>query len=290
MNLHLLDGSAYIHRAFHAWPRLTRKSDGLPVGAILGFCEFLWYVIRKPTSERTHLAVVMDAGHSGRKELYRDYKAHRSPRDPDLAKQFDHIDDACAAFGVPIVRVSGFEADDVMATLATMCSALGGKTYIHSGDKDLMQLVSDSVSLFDPMKKVHIGHDEVMAKWGVPPNLVPHVQALLGDAVDGIPGVPKCGDKGARALIQQHGSLEAVLAAAHAISQPCGTPLQRKNLVLYAADARLSLQLATLRRDVPLDINFDSLLTVERDYRPIFDFCEAMEFEDLVNRVSQQAA
>lgn len=290
MNLHLLDGSAYIHRAYHAWPKLTRKSDGHPTGAVLGFCEFLWSAVRRPVAERTHLAVVMDGGHSGRNKLYPEYKAHRGKKDDDLVCQWPLVERACEAFGVKTVRVADYEADDVIATLATVASAAGGKTIIHSGDKDLMQLVDERVSMFDPMKKEHIGPQQVMDKWGVTPEQVVHIQALLGDAVDGIPGVPKVGVKTAMALIQKYHHIEVVIdAAARQIIQ--GTsPLQRNNLVTFAADARLSLQLATLLRDVPGTPPLDELETVVRDYRPVFDFCEEMEFEDLLSRIEQQAA
>lgn len=297
MNLHLLDGSAYIHRAYYAWPKLSRKSDGQPTGAVLGFCEFLWSVIRRPVAERTHLAVVMDGGHSGRKDVEFSgvartakqsdgYKANRAQKDEELLSQFKFIDRACEAFGVRTVRLKGYEADDVIATLAHQCSAVGGRTCIHSGDKDLMQLVDDLVTIFDPAKKIHIGREQVIEKWGVPPELVTHVQALLGDAVDGIPGVPSIGTKTASLLIAAAGSLETLLASAH---PPC-TPRQRQNLVTYAEDARTSLKLATLARDVPGVPALDELVTLERDYRPLFDFCEEMEFEDLSERISQQAA
>ena len=303
MNLHLLDGSAYIHRAYYAWPKLTRKSDGQPTGAVLGFSEFLWSVIQRPVAERTHLAVVMDGGHSGRKAVEFSgiartakqsdgYKANRAQKDDDLMSQFKFVDRACEAFGVKAVRVPGWEADDVMATLAAQCSAAGGKTCIHSGDKDLMQLVDDRVTMFDPQKKLHIGVEQVIEKWSVPPNLVAHVQALLGDAVDGIPGVPKIGEKTAKALVATFGSLTAVLEWARDVrpgGPPC-TAAQINNLVTYADDARTSLKLATLDRDGPGVPALDELLTFVRDYRPIFDFCEEMEFEDLGERISQEAA
>lgn len=301
MNLHLLDGSAYIHRAYHAWPKLTRASDGHPTGAVLGFCEFLWGIIRRPVAERTHLAVVMDGGRSGRDKVSLNdgpartakrsdgYKSGRQ-KDDALIAQFPLINRACEAFGVKTVVAPGFEADDVIATLASACSIAGGKTVIHTSDKDMMQLVSPDVTIFEPMKKVHIGREQVIDKWGVPPERVTHVQALLGDAVDSIPGVPGIGEKTAKAIIQFCGNLDHALARAVARWPMPATDKQRSNLALYANDARLSLELATLKRDVPIGITLDELQTFVRDYRPIFEFCEEMEFADLMGRIEEQAA
>ncbi len=288
INLHLLDGSGFIHRAYHAWPKLSRK-DGTPCGAVLGFCEFLWAVLARPKHERTHLAVVMDGGHSGRREAYADYKANRGERDPDLVAQYPFIDRACEAFGVPTIRVPGYEADDVIATLAQRCSDAGGRTVIHTVDKDMMQLVDERVSLYNPVKKLDVGREQVIAKWGVPPEHVTHVQALLGDAIDGIPGVPSIGIKTATALVQGCGTLDYILAQATTAGHlPCSHN-QRAVLLKHAADARLSLQLATLQRDVPLDLHLDDLATLVRNYGPIFAFCEEMEFEQLAERMAEAA-
>lgn len=286
MNLHLLDGSGFMHRAFHAWPKLSRK-DGQPCGAVLGFCELLWGMLARPKHERTHLAAIMDGGHSGRDKLYKDYKAHRPARDPALIAQYPFIDRACVAFDVPVLRVPGFEADDVIATLSAQCTAAGGRTVIHTADKDLMQLVDERVSIYDPTKKLDIGRDQVIAKWGVPPERVMHVQALLGDAVDGIPGVPTIGIKGAIELIQRFGDLDTMYSRKHEIAKPA-----RRSAILgeFEADARLSLELATLKRDVPLTLALDDLVTRVRDYRPIFEFCAEMEFEQLAERISAEAA
>lgn len=293
MNLHLIDGMAYVHRAYHALPKLQRR-DGLHCGAVHGFCSMLWHIITRPNDERTHLAVVMDGGHSGRDKIIADYKGNRREKDDELRQQYPYIDRACEAFSLPIAMVKGYEADDVIATLAQACTAQRGKTLIHSGDKDLMQLVDDHVSMFDPTSKRIISFAEVREKWSVEPHEIPCLLALTGDASDNVPGVPKVGKKTAAELVKAYGDLDAILdaGAANEITAVRLTAIQRANLAhpQIAADARKALKAVTLIRDVPMTIDFDQYVTQVRDFRPILDFFEEMEFDELTEQVIAQAA
>lgn len=284
--LHLFDGSAYFFRAFYGLPPLSR-ADGLPTGAVYGFCQMLWKISRDP--DATHRAVVMDAGRSGRDKLYPDYKGQRKERPPELTAQLPYLDRACAAFGLARVSVPGYEADDVIATLAHRANAVGLPTVVYSSDKDLMQIVGGSVSMMDPIKGHPIGVAEVIAKWGVPPRLIPDLLALTGDVSDNIPGVLGVGPKSAAKLLQAHDSLDAVLTACargHA-----ATTGRLANLIRERPDrVRLSHRLATVIRDVPDAPPIGGLDRRPIDYRVLLDFLDEMEFSTLAEEVTIAAS
>ena len=219
VRLYLIDASAYIFRAYHALPPLTRKSDGLPVGAVQGYCNMLWKLMRdfKGEDGPTHLAAIFDHSEKTfRNDLYDQYKAHRPPPPEDLIPQFALVREATAAFGLPCVELPGYEADDLIATYACKARDMGGKAVIVSSDKDLMQLIGDGVVMYDPMKDAVLEHEAVMAKFGVGPDKVVDVQALIGDSTDNVPGAPGIGVKTASALIAEYGDLDTLLAA-----RPC---------------------------------------------------------------------
>ena len=202
----LVDGSSYIFRAYHALPPLNRKSDGLQVNAVLGFCNMLWKLLREmpPDNQPTHLAIIFDKSEiTFRNKLYPDYKAHRAPAPDDLIPQFALIREAVRAFDLPCLEQVGFEADDLIATYARLAGERGATTTIVSSDKDLMQLVTDKVTMYDTMKDRRIGIPEVIEKFGVPPEKVVEVQALAGDSTDNVPGVPGIGVKTGRASCRE---------------------------------------------------------------------------------------
>src|SRR5882757_3651523 len=238
----LVDGSSYIFRAYHALPPLSRKSDGLQVNAVLGFCNMLWKLMRdmKPEDKPTHLAVVFDKSEKTfRNELYKDYKAHRPDAPSDLIPQFPLIRDAVRAFDIPCLEMIGFEADDLIATYARQACEVGANVTIVSSDKDLMQLVNDCVVMYDTMKDKRIGVAEVFEKFGVPPNKVIEVQSLIGDSTDNLPGVPGIGPKTAAQLLQEYGDLETLLRRAGEIKQD----KRRQTLIDNADLARISKKL-----------------------------------------------
>ncbi len=291
MRLYLVDGSGYIFRAFHALPPLTRKSDGLPVGAVSGFCNMLWKLIcdtrdgddGKGLGAPTHLAVVFDASEKTfRSELYDQYKAHRPPPPEDLVPQFPLIREATRAFGVPAVELEGYEADDLIATYARRCSEAGGEVVIVSSDKDLMQLVNEQVCLLDPVKQVKICREQVIEKFGVPPEQVVEVQALAGDSVDNVPGVPGIGPKTAAQLLGEYGDLDTLLERAHEIKQP----KRRETLVQYADQVRVSRQLVTLATDAPVPVAIDDFAVKAPDGPVLAAFLEGLEFRSLARRVA----
>src|SRR5437868_7502876 len=219
----LVDGSGYIFRAYHALPPLNRKSDGLQVNAVLGFCNMLWKLLREmpPDNRPTHLAVVFDKSEvTFRNKLYPDYKAHRSAAPDDLIPQFPLIREAVRAFDLPCLEQIGFEADDLIATYVREACERGATATIVSSDKDLMQLVTDCVTMYETMKDRGIGIPEVIEKFGVPPEKVVEVQALAGDTSDNVPGVPGIGVKTAAQLIVEYGDLETLLKRAGEIKQP----------------------------------------------------------------------
>src|SRR6478609_1495255 len=282
----LVDGSGYIFRAYHALPPLTRKSDGLQVNAVLGFCNMLWKLLRdmKPEDRPTHLAVVFDKSeHTFRNELYADYKAHRPPAPDDLIPQFGFIRHAVHAFDLPCLEQIGFEADDLIATYVREASEQGGTATIVSSDKDLMQLVTDRVVMYDTMKDRRIGIPEVIEKFGVPPEKVVEVQALAGDSTDNVPGVPGIGIKTAAQLIVEYGDLETLLKRAGEIKQP----KRREALIENAEKARISRQLVLLDDKVKLDVPLDDLAVHEPDARRLIAFLKAMEFSTLTRRVAE---
>jgi DNA polymerase-1 len=282
----LVDGSSYIFRAYHALPPLNRKSDGLQVNAVLGFCNMLWKLLRDmPEDDRpTHLAIVFDKSEiTFRNKLYPDYKAHRPPAPDDLIPQFALIREAVRAFDLPCLEQAGFEADDLIATYARQAGERGATTTIVSSDKDLMQLVTDKVTMYDTMKDRRIGIPEVIEKFGVPPEKVVEVQALAGDSTDNVPGVPGIGIKTAAQLIIEYGDLEQLLFRAGEIKQP----KRREALIENAEKARISRQLVLLDDKVELDVPLDDLAVQEPDARKLIAFLKAMEFSTLTRRVAE---
>ena len=287
-HLFLVDGSGYIFRAYHALPPLTRKSDGLQVNAVLGFCNMLWKLLRdmKPEKRPTHLAVVFDKSEQTfRNEMYAEYKANRSAVPDDLIPQFPLIREAVHAFDIPCLEQAGFEADDLIATYARLACEAKATTTIVSSDKDLMQLVCDTVTLYDTMKDKRIGHAEVVEKFGVGPNKVIEVQSLIGDSSDNVPGVPGIGVKTAAQLIIEYGDLETLLARAGEIKQD----KRRQTLIDNADKARLSKRLVTLDQNVKLDVPVDDLAVHEPDYKLLIAFLKAMEFTTLTRRIAEQS-
>src|SRR5580692_2238569 len=284
----LVDGSSYIFRAYHALPPLTRKSDGLQLNAVYGFCNMLWKLLRDMTPEErpTHLAVVFDKSErTFRNELYPDYKAHRPDAPADLIPQFGLIREAVRAFDLPCLEQIGYEADDLIATYVREACEAGARATIVSSDKDLMQLVNDCVVMYDTMKDRRIGPAEVVEKFGVPPDKVIEVQALIGDSTDNVPGVPGIGVKTAAQLIGEYGDLETLLARASEIKQQ----KRRESLIEHAELARLSKTLVTLDTHVPLDVPLADLAVHDPDARRLIAFLKAMEFSTLTRRVAEFA-
>ncbi|WP_024574454.1 MULTISPECIES: DNA polymerase I [unclassified Afipia] len=282
----LVDGSGYIFRAYHALPPLNRKSDGLQVNAVLGFCNMLWKLMRDmpPDNRPTHLAIIFDKSEvTFRNELYPEYKAQRAPAPDDLIPQFGLIREAVRAFDLPCLEQSGYEADDLIATYVREACERGATATIVSSDKDLMQLVTDCVSMYDTMKDRRIGIPEVIEKFGVPPEKVVEVQALAGDSVDNVPGVPGIGIKTAAQLINEYGDLETLLKRAPEIKQP----KRREALIENADKARISKKLVQLDDRVKLDVPLDDLAVHEPDSRKLIAFLKAMEFSTLTRRVAE---
>lgn len=285
-HLHLIDGSAYIFRAYHALPPLTRQSDGLPVGAVAGFCNILWNEIsRSNGTAATHLAVVFDySSKTFRNAIYPAYKAHRPEPPEDLRPQFPLTRDATRAFNVACIEVEGYEADDIIATLARQAVEAGGSCTIISSDKDLMQLVRPGVDMFDPMKSLSIGPDQVFEKFGVTPDKVVDVQSLAGDSTDNVPGAPGIGLKTAALLIQEYGDLDSLLARAGEIKQP----KRREALEANADLIRISRQLVTLKDDTPLEVTLDDLQITPPDPDKLLKFLTDMEFRSITRRVAER--
>src|SRR3984893_18632954 len=282
----LVDGSGYIFRAYHALPPLNRKSDGLQVNAVLGFCNMLWKLLRDmpPDNRPTHLAIIFDKSEiTFRNKLYPDYKAHRPPASDELSPQFSLIREAVRAFDLPCLEQVGFEADDLIATYVRLACERGATATIVSSDKDLMQLVTDCVTMYDTMKDRRIGIPEVIEKFGVPPDKVVEVQALAGDSTDNVPGVPGIGIKTAAQLIVEYGDLETLLLRAGEIKQP----KRREALIENAEKARISRQLVLLDDKVALDVPLDELAVHEPDARKLIAFLKAMEFSTLTRRVAE---
>lgn len=288
MRLYLVDGSGYIFRAFHALPQFSRKSDGLPTGAVAGFCNMLWKFICEmkagggSTGAPTHLAVIFDASEKTfRSELYPEYKAHRPPPPPELAPQFPLVREATRAFGVPAIELDGFEADDLIASYARVVAEAGGEVVVVSSDKDLMQLVTEQICMFDPMKNLKICRAEVIEKFGLGPERVVEIQALAGDSVDNVPGAPGIGIKTAVQLLSEFGDLDTLLARAQEIKQP----KKRETLMTFADQVRLSRELVRLKDDAPLPLPVDDLRVKDPDSQILAAFLEAMEFRTLARRV-----
>ncbi len=290
IRLYLVDGSAYIFRAYFALSRsresLTRQSDGLPVGAVLGFSNMLNKLLSdmKDEHDPTHLAVIFDySGKTFRNEIYKEYKGNRPDAPEDLIPQFPLVREATRAFNVPCIETEGFEADDIIATYARQVENMGGEVVIVSSDKDMMQLVGERISMFDPMKNKKLGRDDVVEKFGLPPENVIDIQALAGDSSDNVPGVPGIGVKTAAQLLEEYGDLETLLARAGEIKQN----KRRENLIEFAEQARLSKRLVELRTDVPLEEPVEALRVRPIDLDMLLPFLEEMEFSKLIDRVKR---
>ncbi|MEC8108845.1 MAG: DNA polymerase I [Pseudomonadota bacterium] len=275
----LVDGSGYIFRAFHALPPMTRK-DGTPVNAVYGFTAMLMKLV--DDIQPDHVAVVFDvARKTFRSDIFPDYKANRSEPPEDLIPQFALVREATAALALPAVELTGFEADDLIATYAAAAEDAGLATTIVSSDKDLMQLVRNDITMLDPMKQRRIGKAEVVERFGVPPEQVVDVQALAGDPTDNVPGVPGIGIKTAAELINTYGDLDTLLARAGEIKQP----KRRENLLQFAEQARISRQLVLLRDDAPMPLDLDALKTPVRDRDKLIAFLQQQEFKRLLARI-----
>lgn len=285
-HLHLIDGSAFIFRAYHALPPLTRKSDGLPVGAVAGFVNMIWKMIEDNhgPDAPTHAAVVFDKGsHTFRNDLYDQYKANREAMPEDLRPQMPLTREATRAFNLACLEEEGFEADDIIATLAVQAREAGGRCTIISSDKDMMQLVGGGVEMFDAMKNIRIGVEGVEAKFGVPPEKVIDIQALAGDSVDNVPGAPGIGVKTAALLINEYGDLETLLERAEEIKQP----KRRQSLIENADQIRLSKQLVTLDDKMKLPYGPSDLEVKEPVADDLLGFLASMEFRTITRRVAE---
>ena len=285
-HLHLIDGSAFIFRAYHALPPLTRKSDGLPIGAVAGFCNMLHRYVEGNTGPDapTHVAVIFDKGsHTFRNDMYDKYKANREAMPEDLRPQIPLTRTATEAFNIACKEKEGFEADDIIATLAVQARAAGGRCTIISSDKDLMQLVGGGVEMLDAMKNKSIDRDGVFEKFGVYPDRVVDVQALAGDSVDNVPGAPGIGIKTAALLINEYGDLDALLERAGEIKQP----KRRQTLIDHADQIRLSRDLVKLDENTPLDFTLEDLEVRDPDADQLLGFLAEMEFRTLSKRVAE---
>ncbi|MCO6184767.1 DNA polymerase I [Rhizobium sp. L1K21] len=288
-HLFLVDGSGFIFRAFHAIPSLSRKSDGLPVNAVSGFCNMLWKLLvdARDTSvgvTPTHFAVIFDhSSKTFRNELYPEYKANRTAPPEDLIPQFGLIRKATAAFNLPCIEMAGFEADDLIATYARQAEAAGADVTIISSDKDLMQLVTKNVHMYDAMKDRQISIPEVIEKWGVPPEKMIDLQAMTGDSTDNVPGIPGIGPKTAAQLLEEFGDLDTLLERAEEIKQN----KRRENIIANRELAKISRQLVTLRTDTPVEVPISDFELHPQDGAKLIAFLKAMEFNTLTRRVAE---
>jgi len=287
-HFYLIDGSGYIFRAYYALPPLTRKSDGLPVGAVSGFCSMLFKLLEDSKSNEnlqkpTHFAVIFDAARKTfRNKIYSDYKANRSEAPDDLAPQFEYIRKSVVAFNLPSVDLPNYEADDLIATYADQILAKGAKVTIVSSDKDLMQLYRKNVRLFDPMKNKFITSEDIVTKFGVGPEKVIDVQSLAGDSSDNVPGVPGIGVKTAAELINKYGTLEKLLDHAHEIKQN----KRRETLIENKDKAIISKKLVTLMKDAPVERKIEEFQLKEIDKDRLYKFLREMEFNRLLSSVT----
>jgi len=285
-HFYLIDGSGYIFRAYYALPPLSRKSDGLPTGAVSGFCSMLFKLLEDARSDDsknkpTHFAVIFDSARKNfRNEIYSDYKANRTEAPEDLVPQFEYIRKSVEAFNLPSIELLNYEADDLIATYAKKITEAGAKVTVISSDKDLMQLVSNKVRLFDPMKSKVIGEKEVIEKFGVKPDQVIDVQSLAGDSSDNVPGVPGIGIKTAAELINKYKTLENLLKKASEIPQN----KRRETLMSNPDKARLSKQLVTLKNDVPLKNDAADFIIKDINKDKLYDFLRDMEFNRLLSQ------
>ena len=287
-HLYLIDGSGYIFRAYYALPPLTRKSDGLPVGAVSGFCNMLQKFLEQARNDTTnqkpsHIAVIFDSARKNfRNEIYKEYKANREDAPEDLIPQFDYIRKAVNAFNLPSIEMQGFEADDIIATFKNSAKKQNIKVTIVSSDKDLMQLVDDQTKMFDPMKEKLIGPKEVKEKFGVTPDKVIDVQSLAGDSVDNIPGVPGIGIKTAAELINKFKDLDGLLKNIDKIKQP----KRRQTLNDNKDKAIISKKLVTLDENVPIKYKIEDLILKPQNTKKLSDFLQEMEFSRLYKKIS----
>ena len=285
-HFYLIDGSGYIFRAYYALPPLSRKSDGLPTGAVSGFCSMLFKLLEDARSDDsknkpTHFAVIFDSARKNfRNEIYSDYKANRAEAPDDLAPQFEYIRKSVEAFNLPSIELLNYEADDLIATYAKKITEAGAKVTVISSDKDLMQLVSNKVRLFDPMKSKVIGEKEVIEKFGVKPDQVIDVQSLAGDSSDNVPGVPGIGIKTAAELINKYKTLENLLKKASEIPQN----KRRETLLSNKDKAMISKQLVTLKDDVPLKNDAADFIIKDINKDKLYDFLRDMEFNRLLSQ------
>ena len=284
-HFYLIDGSGYIFRAYYALPPLSRKSDGLPTGAVNGFCSMLFKLLEDSRADDsihkpTHFAVIFDSARKNfRNDIYSDYKANRAEAPDDLAPQFEYIRKSVEAFNLPSIELINYEADDLIATYAKQITNTGAKVTIISSDKDLMQLVSDKIRLYDPMKSKVIGEKEVLEKFGVKPNQVIDVQSLAGDSSDNIPGVPGIGVKTAAELINKYKTLDTLLKKAGEITQN----KRRETLLQNKDKALLSKKLVTLKDDVPVKEDPSSFILKDVIKEKLFNFLREMEFNRLLS-------
>jgi DNA polymerase-1 len=285
-HFYLIDGSGYIFRAYYALPPLSRKSDGLPTGAVSGFCSMLFKLLEDSRSDDsihkpTHFAVIFDSAKKNfRNDIYSDYKANRSEAPEDLVPQFEYIRKAVKAFNLPSIELINYEADDLIATYAKQIIDAGAKVTVISSDKDLMQLVSDKIRLYDPMKNKVLGEKEVFEKFGVKPNQVIDVQSLAGDSADNIPGVPGIGVKTAAELINNYKTLDVLLKNIEKISQT----KRRETLLANKDKAILSKKLVTLKDNVPVKEAPQSFIMKSVDKNKLFEFLREMEFNRLLSQ------
>ena len=284
-HFYLIDGSGYIFRAYYALPPLTRKSDGLPTGAVSGFCSMLFKLLEDSKSEKnlqkpTHFAVIFDSARKTfRNEIYSAYKANRSEAPDDLAPQFEYIRKSVLAFNLPSVDLVNYEADDLIATYVDQILQKGAKVTIVSSDKDLMQLYKKNVRIFDPMKNKFITEEDVLKKFGVDSSKVIDVQALAGDSSDNVPGVPGIGVKTAAELINKYGSLEETLKSANEIKQN----KRRETLIENKDKALISKKLVSLKHDAPVDRELNEFKLKEIDKDKLYKFLREMEFNRLLS-------
>ncbi|MDC3139468.1 DNA polymerase I [Candidatus Pelagibacter sp.] len=284
-HFYLIDGSGYIFRAYYALPPLTRKSDGLPVGAVSGFCSMLFKLLEDSKSndnleKPTHFAVIFDSARKNfRNEIYSDYKGNRSDAPDDLIPQFEYIRQSVKAFNLPSIELINYEADDLIATYVEKILELGAKVTIVSSDKDLMQLYKKGVRIYDPMKSKFINQDDVHNKFGVTPEKVIDVQSLAGDSTDNVPGVPGIGVKTAAELINQYGTLENLLKNASKIKQN----KRRETLINNKDDAIISKKLVTLKKDVPVKNKIEEFVLKNIDKDKLYTFLREMEFNRLLS-------
>ena len=285
-HLHLIDGSAFIFRAYHALPPLTRKSDGLPIGAVAGFCNMLQRYVEgnNGADAPTHVAVIFDKGsHTFRNDMYDLYKANREAMPEDLRPQIPLTRTATEAFNIACKELEGYEADDIIATLSCQAYDAGGQVTIISSDKDMMQLVGDGVEMLDAMKNRRIDRDGVFEKFGVYPDRVVDVQALAGDSVDNVPGAPGIGIKTAALLINEYGDLESLLDRAGEIKQP----KRRESLIENRAQIELSRRLVQLDCETPIDFTLDDLEVRDPEPETLMAFLADMEFRTLTKRIAE---